>query len=73
MNILHYTLNFVPRKTKKVFYNISKEHLEFSKIAKFDREMQLTNAKNIASQTLRICIEMYITHGKAHNFRANFG
>ena len=43
---LHYRLNFNPDKMNKIFYPSSKEHLKFSKIAKFGCEM-LKNKENI--------------------------
>ena len=54
----HYRLNFDPGMTNKIFYHSLKEHVKISKIVKFGCEM-LYNEKNMASRSLRICIQMY--------------
>ena len=58
MGNLHYRPNFNLCKINKIFYHSVKEHLKISRIAKFGCEM-LKIEENIASPSLRICIQMY--------------
>ena len=58
MGNLHYRPNFNLCKINKIFYHSVKEHVKISRIAKFGCEM-LKIEENIASQSLRICIQMY--------------
>ena len=58
MGNFHYRLSSDPGKTNKIFHHSSKWHVEISRIAKFGCEM-LENGENMASRSLRICLQMY--------------